>query len=202
MRRHLRTHSGDKSNKCNQCDYATSCVDVLRTHLNTHCGEKQMQPMRLCILSGRPFKNAQWRKVKKCNQCDFASSRAGNLRTHLKTHSWEKPNKCNQCDYASSQASNLRTHLKTHSGEKSNKCNQCDFASALACYLRTHLKTQSQTNVQRASVLQPSQAGNLWGHLKLHGGGKQVQITPSRRYIDRHPYFGTNYTKLVWGTVF
>ena len=161
---------------------------------------KQMQPMRLCILSGRPFKNAQWRKVKKCNQCDFASSRAGNLRTHLKTHSWEKPNKYNQCDYASSQASNLRTHLKTHSGEKSNKCNQCDFASALACYLRTHLKTQSQTNVRRASVLQPSQAGNLWGHLKLHGGGKRVQINPPRRYIDRHPYFGANYTKLVWGT--
>ena len=94
---------------------------------------KQMQPMRLCILSGKPFKNAQWRKVKKCNQCDFASSRADNLRTHLKTHSWEKPNKYNQCDYASSQASNLRTHLKTHSGEKLNNCDQCDFA----CWLRT-----------------------------------------------------------------
>ena len=77
-----------------------------------------MQPMRLCILSGRQFEdtfqNAQWRKVKQvqpmwlcifsgrqfedafknaqCYQCDFASVQAGDLRTHLKTHSGEKPN--------------------------------------------------------------------------------------------------------------
>ena len=42
----------------------------LRTHLKTHSGEKvkQMQPMWLCILTGRPFEdtfeNAQWGKVK------------------------------------------------------------------------------------------------------------------------------------------
>ena len=49
-----------------------------------------------------------------------------------------------------------------------------------------HTVEKSQTNVRRANVLQPSQAGILWGHLKLHGEGKQVQINPSRRYIDRH----------------
>ena len=38
-----------------------------------------------------------------------------------------------------------------------------------------HTVEKSQTNVRRANVLQPSQAGILWGHLKLHGGGKQEQ---------------------------
>ena len=66
-----------------------------------------MQPMWLCIFSGRPFEdtfeNSQRKKSNKCNQCDFASFLTGNLRTHLKTHSGEKLNKCDQCDFASSQ---------------------------------------------------------------------------------------------------
>ena len=33
---HLKTHSGEKSNKCNQCDYASFRVDHLRNHLKTH----------------------------------------------------------------------------------------------------------------------------------------------------------------------
>jgi uncharacterized Zn-finger protein len=36
----LKTHSGEKSNKCNQCDYASSQAGVLRRHLKTHSGEK------------------------------------------------------------------------------------------------------------------------------------------------------------------
>ena len=86
-----------KSNKCNQCDYASSHAGHLKTHLKTHSGEK----------------------LNKCNQCNFASSQAGHLSRHLKTHNGEKSNKCNQC----AQTGNLRAHFKIHSGEKSNKCN-------------------------------------------------------------------------------
>ena len=67
-RQHLKTHSGEKTNKCNQCDYASFHAGHLRTHLKTHNGEKP----------------------NKCNQCNFASSRADVLREHLKTHSGEK----------------------------------------------------------------------------------------------------------------
>ena len=56
-------HTAEKSNKCNQCDYASSEKGHLRTHLKTHSGEKP----------------------NKCNQCDYASSQAGDLRTHFKT---------------------------------------------------------------------------------------------------------------------
>ena len=70
--KHLKTHSEEKSNKCNQCDYASSRAGNLRTHLKTHSGEKS----------------------NKCNQCDFASSQAADLRRHFKTHSGEKANKC------------------------------------------------------------------------------------------------------------
>ena len=70
LRKHMKTHSGEKTNKCNQCDYASSQAGHLRTHLKTHSGEKP----------------------NKCNQCNFAPSQAGHLRAHLKTHSLLKWN--------------------------------------------------------------------------------------------------------------
>ena len=71
LRTHLKTHSGEKTNKCNLCDYASYEAGNLRTHLKTHSGEKS----------------------NKCNQCDYASSYASALKTHLKTHRGEKSNK-------------------------------------------------------------------------------------------------------------
>ena len=93
LRTYLKRYSGEKSNKCNQCDFASSRAGDLRRHLKTHIiGEKS----------------------NKCNQCDFASTQAGDLRRHLKTHSGEKPNKCSQCDFACSHPSSLRRHTKRH----------------------------------------------------------------------------------------
>ena len=86
----IQSMPGEKSNKCNQCDYATAYASALRKHLIIH----------------------SWKKSNKCNQCDYVSCRESDLRTHLKTHNGENPNKCSQCDYASSRADNLRTHLK------------------------------------------------------------------------------------------
>ena len=33
-----KTHSGEKSNKCNQCMFASSYTSALRTHLKRHSG--------------------------------------------------------------------------------------------------------------------------------------------------------------------
>ena len=65
------TNNGEKSNKCNQCAFASSQASDLRRHLKTHTGEK----------------------TNKCNQCDFASYQASDLRRHLKAHTGEKSNK-------------------------------------------------------------------------------------------------------------
>ena len=105
-----------------------------------------MQPMGLCICTGRQFEdtfeNSLWRKAYKCNQCDFASVQADNLRRQLKERT-----SATICNFASIQAGDLRKHLKTPSGEKSFKCNQCDFPSVQTGDLRKHLKTPSGEKV-------------------------------------------------------
>ena len=56
LSRHFQRLSGEKSNKCNQCDYTSSGAYNLKTHLKTHNGEvKQMQPMWLCLFPGKQF---------------------------------------------------------------------------------------------------------------------------------------------------
>ena len=57
-------HSGDKTNKYDQCDYACHDSSNLRKHMKAHSGDES----------------------NKCNQCDYASSRSSQLRRHLKTH--------------------------------------------------------------------------------------------------------------------
>ena len=84
LRKHLKTHTGEKSLKCNQSDYASVLARNLRRHLKTYSGKKslkcnqcvnafvqtgslptsenslprkvvQLQPMQLCICFGRQF---------------------------------------------------------------------------------------------------------------------------------------------------
>ena len=63
-------HGKEKSQKCNQCDFACHNQGNLKVHFRIHNGEK-------------PYH---------CNQCDFACSKASNLNVHVKTHSGEKSN--------------------------------------------------------------------------------------------------------------
>ena len=65
-------HSGEKSSKCNQCDFASSQASNLRRHFKTHSGG--------CRRFEEAFENTLWRKVKQMQQFYFASSHAGYLR--------------------------------------------------------------------------------------------------------------------------
>ena len=136
----MKTHSGEKPNKCNQCDFATLEVNNLRMHLRTHSGEKS----------------------NKCNMCDYASACPDKLRTHMKRHSGDKPNKCNQCEYAALQASNLRMHLTTHSQEMWKK------QYVWLCILReNHLKTKQTNKCNQCKIFILSEKNHLWTHLKI-----------------------------------
>ena len=81
-------HSGEKSSKCNQCDFASSQASDLRRRLKTHSGGcrqfketfentqwrkvKHMQPVLLCIISCRQFKCLGCTTMEKeCNLCDY-----------------------------------------------------------------------------------------------------------------------------------
>ena len=93
-------HSGEKSNKCNQCDFASYRARSLRAHLWTHSGKM----------------------LNKCSQCYYASIDSSSFRKHVKIHNDEKLKKCNQSDFASCNGNALRAQLKTRTWKKLNQC--------------------------------------------------------------------------------
>ena len=113
----LTSNGGEKSHKCNQCEYASYHAQSLKVHNVTHSGEK-------------PYK---------CGQCEYTTSLLTSTRMHMKIHSGEKMHKCNQCEYASYHTGSLKLHLRNHSGEKPINCSQCDYTTAWSSGMRDHI---------------------------------------------------------------
>ena len=84
---------GEKSFKCNQCDFASVQAGNLRTFKLT-LEKKRTNAINATLHLHRQanwgHSNSLWRKAQKCKKCDFASVQAHNLRRELK-----KAYKCN-----------------------------------------------------------------------------------------------------------
>lgn len=74
LKRHMRTHDGQKPYRCPACPYASAQRVNLQRHARTHTGEK-------------PYH---------CHQCSYACSSLGNLRRHQRMHVQERPQRRNK----------------------------------------------------------------------------------------------------------
>ncbi|XP_076834537.1 zinc finger protein 513 [Brachyhypopomus gauderio] len=97
LKRHMKTHNGEKPYQCQHCAYASAQLVNLQRHVRTHTGEK-------------PYK---------CEFCTFACNSLGNLKRHQRMHTQEKPNKCSQCDFRTSSGHTLKRHTMSHRADVS-----------------------------------------------------------------------------------
>lgn len=119
LRRHLRSHSGERNFLCNVCGKALSSREHLKFHIRIHTGYKP----NVCKTCGKGF-------VKKCN-----------LTLHERVHSGEKPHVCSHCGKAFSQRSTLVIHERYHSGARPYMCALCGRGFVAKGLLSMHLKT-------------------------------------------------------------
>uniref|UniRef100_A0A670I757 Zinc finger protein 513 n=1 Tax=Podarcis muralis TaxID=64176 RepID=A0A670I757_PODMU len=95
LKRHMKTHNGEKPYRCPHCPYASAQLVNLTRHLRTHTGEK-------------PYR---------CPTCPFACSSLGNLKRHQRVHGQERPLRCGSCTCRCARGNPLRRHSPGAQGE-------------------------------------------------------------------------------------
>ena len=88
----MRTHSGEKLFRCEQCNYSCTQAGDLKRHKLKHTGEN-------------PFA---------CKQCSYSCSRSNGLKLHMLSHTGEKPFACKQCNFSCKLSNRLKKHIRKH----------------------------------------------------------------------------------------
>ncbi|KAL2104398.1 hypothetical protein ACEWY4_001266 [Coilia grayii] len=92
LRKHLRSHSGERPFTCSVCYKHFLCSSHLTIHLRTHTGE-------------RPYA---------CHTCGKRFTQQSSLKTHQSVHSGLRPYSCPHCGKNYTLMHHLKRHMGTH----------------------------------------------------------------------------------------